>query len=350
MSVFSNPEFDHESVHFHEDRATGLRAIIAIHNRNLGPAIGGTRLKPYASEAEALTDVLRLSRGMTYKCAIGGIPFGGGKAVILARPEDKTPDLLRAFGRFVDGLGGRYVTSFDVGTTLGDVRIIGEATRHVGGITEGAGDAADSTAMGVFECLKVAAAHRWPGRPLADVRVAIQGVGSVGERLARLLRTEGAALTVCDALPARAEAVGRALGAEVVAADAILTADCDILAPCALGGILDDASVAALRAEIVVGGANNQLARPEIGEALRRRDILYVPDYLANAGGIVDLHYQLNAVPRSGLPDHLAGLGRTLAEVIATAEAEGVATSVAADRVAEARFAAARPPSPEAGA
>lgn len=341
MSIFSHPEFDHESVHLCEDRATGLRAIVAIHNRNLGPAIGGCRLKPYASVEEAMTDVLRLSRGMTYKCAIGGIPFGGGKAVILARPEDKTTDLLRAFGRFVDGLGGRYITSFDVGTTLDDVRVIGEATRHVGGIAEGAGDAADSTAIGVFECLKVAAAHRWPGRPLADIRVAIQGVGSVGGRLARLLRDEGAALTVCDARPSHAEAVGRELGADVVAADAILTADCDILAPCALGGILDDDSVAALRAEIVVGGANNQLARPDVGDALRRRGVLYVPDYLANAGGIVDLHYQLNAAPRRRLADHLAGLGRTLAQVIATAEADDIATSVAADRIAEARFATA---------
>lgn len=338
MSPLDAPETDHELIVFRQDRATGLDAIIAVHDRSLGPAIGGCRIMPYPSREAALKDVLRLSRAMTFKCAIGGIPYGGGKAVIIADPAtQKTRELLHAMGRFVDGLQGKYITSFDAGTTLDDVRTIGEATLYVGGVAQGFGNASASTAIGILHCM----AESWrrvSGGELKGAHVAIQGMGNVGRRLAALLTETGARLTIADVDPAACN--GR--DAEVVDPGAIHAADVDIFAPCALGGILNRETIPQIRAGLIVGGANNQLAEADDIERLRDRGILYCPDYLANAGGIIELHYQLGGGDRAALDRHLASLADTTRQVFETAEQTGKTTVDVAGDIAMARVASAR--------
>ena len=338
MDPLDHPDSDHELVQWRRDPETELSAIIAIHDRSLGPAIGGCRIYPYASREAALTDVLRLSRGMTFKCAIGGIPYGGGKAVIIADPaRDKTTALLHAMGRFVDDLGGKYITSFDSGTTLDDVRTIGEVTPHVGGIAEGFGNASQSTAEGVFTCMEASWRHL-TGRDLAGARVAIQGLGNVGRRLAAMLHKAGARLIIADVDPRACEGIE----AQITSPDMIHAADADIFAPNALGGVLNPATIPAIKARLVCGGANNQLASAGDAEALRERGILYCPDYLANAGGIIELHYQRGGGDHAALGRHLASLGDTVREVIAEAEATGATTAAVADAIALRRIEAAR--------
>ena len=338
MNLLDHPDTDHEMVMFRRDAATGLEAIIAIHDRSIGPAIGGCRILPYTSREKALYDVLRLSRGMTYKCAIGGIPYGGGKAVIIADPAtDKTAALLHAMGQFVDELGGKYITSFDSGSTLEDVRTMGEITEHVGGIAEGFGNASQSTAMGIFHCMQ-AAWEAQSGSDLSGTRVAIQGMGNVGRRLAVLLREAGVRLIVSDIDPAACDGIE----AEIVSPEDIHRVAADIFAPCALGGVLNSATIPELAARLVCGGANNQLAEPEDAERLCARGIAYCPDYLANSGGIIELHYQRGGGDHAALARHLASLADTTFEVFARAERTGETTAAIADAIAMDRVKAAR--------
>ena len=335
-NLFDHIEFDHEMVSHFSDPASGLKAIIAVHSTKLGPAIGGCRMMPYASEDDALNDVLRLSKGMTYKCAIGGIPFGGGKAVIIGDPLlDKSQSLLHAMGGFVDRLGGTYITSFDAGTSLDDVRAMGERTEHVGGIKTGAGNASQSTAYGVFVCLKKSVSLAQGRDDLKGLRVAIQGGGNVGRRLAKLLAAEGAKILISDINGDLSQEIAAEVNSISVHVDEILTSNVDILAPCALGAILNDQIVNQIKAKIICGGANNQLSHIEIADKLKENNIFYCPDYLANAGGIIDLHYQLNEQNNNELNAHLDNLADKLERVLTLSSEQNINMSHAADLVAE---------------
>jgi leucine dehydrogenase len=346
VPVFTHPNLDgHEEVAFGHDPESGLKAIIAIHNSARGPALGGCRMWPYESEAEALTDVLRLSRGMTYKAAMAGLELGGGKSVIIADPkQDKGPALYRAMGRFVDRFGGRYIVAEDVGVGVEDVEIMAAETRYVAGAGNGgAGDPSPATAYGVFMGLRAAVAKRLGRSSVAGLRVAVQGLGNVGRELAGLLSQQGAELIVSDIHDQAVEEAVRELGARSVAPDAIYDAEADVFAPCALGAILNDDTIARLRAKVVAGSANNQLADDRHGDALKARGILYAPDYVINAGGLI--YVSGDARKRNGAGfDHDAALARvagiqdTLTEVFARAKADDLATSAAADRIAEERF------------
>ena len=338
----------HEQVAFCHDRATGLRAIIAIYSTALGPALGGTRFYPYASEETALQDVLRLSRSMAYKNAVSGLDHGGGKAVIIGDPAtDKNEALLRAFGRFVQSLGGRYVTAADVGTYVADMDIIGKETRFATGRSEangGAGDSSVLTAYGVFQGMRASAAHVW-GRPsLAGKTVGIAGVGKVGRRLAALLLEDGARVVVTDVNSSAVEAL-REQHAEIdVAADAFALAasELDVYAPCALGGALDDATVQVLSAKVVCGAANNQLVVEGAGgtaQALMARGITYAPDFLVNAGGVIQVSDELHGFDFARAKQRTAGIFGATESVLRVAADKGISPAAAADHIAEARMA-----------
>lgn len=349
MQLFDHPDFDHhEKVLFIEDAASGLRAIIAIHDTTLGPALGGCRRWRYASEAEAVTDVLRLSRGMTYKSALAGLDLGGGKSVILADPaRPKTAAQLRAMGRAVDSLGGLYTVAEDVGISLAEVETMAEATRHVAGTRAGgAGDPSPATAFGVFTGLRAAVGHRLGRAGLEGLRVAVQGLGSVGFELCRLLHEAGARLTVADLDAGRVARAVESFGATEADPRGILAAEVEVFAPCALGAVIDDAALRVLQAKVVAGAANNQLAEPRHGEALRARGILYAPDYAINAGGIVNIAHEAGRAgpryEREKAYAAIARIGETLSEIFRRAEREGLATSTAADRLAEERLRNAR--------
>jgi leucine dehydrogenase len=345
MPVFSHAEFhDHEQVVYCHDEAAGLRAIIAIHNTNLGPALGGCRIWPYEDEEAALDDVLRLSRGMTYKAAIADLDLGGGKAVILADAKrDKTEALLRAFGRAVERLGGRYITAEDVGTNVADMDLIRQVTAHVSGTTGGAGNPSPSTAHGVFIGMRAAAAHAFGSDELAGRRVAIQGLGSVGYALCRYLHDASARLIVTDVNAAAIERAVKDFGAEAVAPDAIYGVDADIFAPCALGGVIDDTTLPRLKVPIVAGSANNQLAEDRHGRALMQRGILYAPDYVINAGGLIDVARPVMGMDIEAARVKLRKIYDTLLDIFRRSAAENEPTSLVADRMAEARFRAAAP-------
>lgn len=345
--MFDHADFDgHERGVFACDRESGLKAIVALHSTALGPAFGGCRMWAYADEAQALADVLRLSRGMTCKAAICSLPYGGGKAVIIGDPRrDKTRALLRAMGRAVDELGGRYIVADDIGTTLEDLAVIREVTRHTAAATPGAQQPLAVTAYGVLMAMGAAVGHRLGAGGLAGLRVAVQGLGNVGFPLCGYLHREGAELVVSDLDPLRVAKAESAFGAFGVAPQAIWEQPVDVFAPCALGGVLDDATIPRLRATVVCGGANNQLALSRHDAALAARGILYVPDYVANAGGVIDFHQEriddrpeavLRAVGRigeitAGLLERAARTGRTPLEV---------ADSVVAERLAAAKAAA----------
>lgn len=347
MSVFSHPEFDgHEHVAFHHDAASGLRAIIAVHNTRLGCGLGGCRMFPYGSDDEALTDVLRLSRGMTYKAALAGLPQGGGKSVIIGDPRrDKTPQLIRAMGRFVDMLGGRYVVAEDSGTSVPDIRLMAEVTRHIGGLADEAsvaagrtGDPSPATALGTFIGLRAAVRAALGRDDLRGLRVAIQGVGNVGYRLAKHLHDAGAVLWVTDL---HAPAVDRAVaefGATAVAMDAIHALDVDVFAPCALGAILNERSIPQIRAKVIAGAANNQLATPADGRRVLEQGLLYAPDYVINAGGIIDIHYEGPGYDEAVVHAHLQRIGLTLSEIFERSKTSGQPTGEIADAMAEAIF------------
>ncbi len=336
MSVFSSAGYDnHEHVAFHRDAQTGLSAIIAIHSTALGPALGGCRMWDYVNDAAALTDVLRLSRGMSYKNALADLPWGGGKSVILGNAKSgKTPAMMRAMGRFVDSLGGRYIVAEDVGTTPEDMAEIATQTKHVRGVKGIGHDPSPGTAYGVFKGIEASARHRLGATDLKGIRVAVQGLGHVGYDLARQLRAAGAILTVADidgAAVARAESE---LGARAVGLDAIYDADVDIYAPCALGATVNDETVDRLKASVVAGSANNQLAEDQHGNRLAERGILYAPDYVINAGGVIHIYHEGPEYDRETAFAHIARIGVTLTDIYRRSESEGVATHVAADRLA----------------
>jgi len=340
-AVWDLPDFDaHEGVHFFSDPASDLRAVIAIHSTHLGPAAGGTRFWHYADANDAVTDALRLSRGMSFKNAMAGLPVGGGKGVILANAaRTKTPEMLAAFGRAIESLGGRYVTAEDVGMGEADLVAIGKETRHVSGLPVGeghaGGDPGPSTAMGVFLGVK-AAIKRALGKDNANgVHVAIQGVGSVGGGLARLLAAEGAKLTLADVDTARAASLAAELGGSVVEATEILTVDADVVSPCALGAVLTAESIAKLSTPVIAGGANNQLGTPEDGDRLHARGILYAPDYVINAGGIINVTLEyLGQGDRAEVQARLKQIPGRLETIWAESAATGETAAGVADRMA----------------
>ncbi len=337
MTVFSHKSFDnHQSVHFHADPQSGLKAIIAIHNTMRGPAVGGCRMWPYADDDAALTDALRLSRGMTLKSALAEMPFGGGKSIVIGDPaRDKSPALWHAMGRFVDSLGGCYVVAEDVGTSPADMEIVRRETRHVAGIAEGgSGDPSPATAWGVFKGIGAAVETRLGRADLTGLRVAVQGLGHVGMALCGLLADAGAVLFVADLDPGRVARAVREYGATPVAADAIHEQAVDVFAPCAMGAILDDRTIPRLKAAIIAGSANNQLAENRHGAALQRAGILYAPDYAINAGGIINISHEGPDDDRTRAFAHVARIHDTLLTVFARAEADGVATNEAANRIA----------------
>jgi leucine dehydrogenase len=294
-SPWEFPDFDdHEVVQFVTDRASGLRAVIAVHSTHLGPAGGGVRFWHYAEPGEAVRDALRLSRGMSFKNAMAGLPLGGGKAVILAGEDRaKSPEMLAAYGRAVEGLGGRYVTAEDVGMNVADMVALSSETRHVAGlpVAEGSvgGDPGPHTSYGVFLGVKAAVKRALGKDSLAGVHIALQGAGSVASGLARRAAAEDARITLTDIDRGRAEALAAEVGGEAVAPEAIMTLEADVLSPNALGAILTAESIAALKVPVVAGGANNQLATPRDGQLIHQRGILYAPDYVINAGGIINV-------------------------------------------------------------
>ncbi|WP_426567028.1 Glu/Leu/Phe/Val dehydrogenase dimerization domain-containing protein [Angustibacter sp. McL0619] len=340
---------DHEQVVFCHDPDSGLRAIIALHSTALGPGLGGTRFYPYPSTQAALADVLHLSRGMTYKNAVAGLDHGGGKAVIIGDPaRDKTPELLRAYGRFVQSLGGRYVTACDVGTYVADMDVVAQTCDFVTGRSEadgGAGDSSVLTALGVFQGMRAAAAHRWGQPTLSGRRVGISGVGKVGHLLTDLLVTDGADVVIADVSPAALARVQSQHPQVIVAAttDQLVLADLDVYAPCALGGALTTEVVAGLKAQIVCGAANNQLANSTVADQLLARAITYAPDYLVNSGGVIQVADELRGFSFERARERTLGIFDATAAVLREADEENVAPSVAADRLAERRIAGVAP-------
>ncbi|HEY1627061.1 MAG TPA: Glu/Leu/Phe/Val dehydrogenase dimerization domain-containing protein [Streptosporangiaceae bacterium] len=336
---------DHEQVVFCQDTHTGLKAIIGIYSTALGPALGGTRFYPYRDEDQALADVLRLSAGMAYKNALAGLDLGGGKAVIIGDPAQlKTEGLLRAYGRFVESLAGRYITACDVGTRSEDMDVVARECRYVVGRTVAGGGAGDSsvlTSLGVMHGMRAAAAHVWGSTDLAGRVVGVEGVGKVGHRLVAHLVEAGAQVVVCDVSDQAVDAVlARHPGVRAVSGlSALIAEELDILAPCALSGTLTDQTVAALRARIVCGAANNQLAHPGVEKLLADQGILYAPDYVVNAGGVIQVADELRGFDFERASAACEQIFTTTTKIFDIAESDGVPPSVAADRIAQRRMA-----------
>lgn len=347
MTVFSQPDFDnHEQVVFFSDAKTGLKAIVAVHSTNLGPAVGGCRMWNYISEEEAVRDVLRLSKGMSYKNAMANLGLGGGKSVIMGdSKKDKTTEMMKAFGRAIGRLGGIYITAEDVGISVEDIQIAGTQTKWVAGLETGeaaSGDPSPFTAHGVFYGIKAAVEHRLGKVDLTGVRVIVQGLGHVGYNLCRELHHAGALLVVTDIDQGNVERVVREFGAKAVHHDDIMTQEGDVLAPCALGAILNDDTIPHLNVPIIAGAANNQLARDKNGEDLRARGILYAPDYVINAGGIIQVANEVHGrkSTHEGGMKKVEEVYETLMEVFKEAETEGKPTNEIADSIAKRRIAA----------
>lgn len=347
MPVFSTPDFaNHEKVVFGCDPESGLKAIIAIHNRNRGPALGGCRMWPYPSDDEALRDVLRLSKGMTYKSAMANLDLGGGKSVIMGNPRtDKTEALLHAMARFIDGLGGAYIGAEDSGIGVADTRVMRKITEHVTGFeeTQGekgvrTGDPSPSTAYGTFAGIKAAVGFALGRTDLQGLKVAVQGMGNVGFGLASHLRKAGASLWVADIHEDQVQRAVDELGAIAVPPQQIHSVDVDVFAPCAMGAIINDMTIPQLKASVIAGAANNQLAEPRHGEVLMARGILYAPDYVINAGGIIDVFHQRIGFDLERMQKHVGGIYETLIEVFERAQREERPTQEVADTIAEERF------------
>ncbi|MDE1939667.1 MAG: Glu/Leu/Phe/Val dehydrogenase [Alphaproteobacteria bacterium] len=346
MNVFDSPDFDaHETVSFFNDKKTGLKCIIAIHSTALGPACGGTRVYPYAGVDAAMTDVLRLSRGMTYKNAIADLPLGGGKAVIIGDPaKDKSEAKLLAYAEAVNALGGRYVTAMDVGIKPADMPIIARGTKHIAGYDQPGktgGDSGPTTALGVFVGLKAAVKHRLKVETTKGLTVAIQGLGKVGMGLAKRLHEEAAKLVVSDINEDLVRRAVDAFGARVASPDDIITAECDVLSPNAMGAILNEETIPRIHARVVAGGANNQLARDEHGGMLAGRGILYAPDYAINGGGIIRVAGQIYGWNDEEIERRTLVIADTLTAIFRRADEERVPTNVIADAMAVERVAAA---------
>jgi valine dehydrogenase (NAD+) len=335
----------HEQVVFCHDEASGLRAIIAIYSTALGPALGGTRFYPYRSEEAAITDVLNLSRAMAYKNALAGLDHGGGKAVIIGDPDAlKSEALLRAYGRFVESLNGRYITACDIGTYSEDMDVVARECRHVTGRTEphgGAGDSSVLTALGVFQGMRAAAEHVWGTPSLSGRTVAVEGVGKVGSHLAGHLAQDGAQVVVYDVNDHAIERVRAAIPQVAVAASRaeLVSGDIDVYAPCALGGAVDEDTIDVLRARVICGGANNQLAHPGIEKLLTDHGIVYAPDYVVNAGGVIQVADELEGFNFERAKAKALQIFGTTQRILAVAGQEGVPPAVAADRLAEHRMA-----------
>lgn len=343
MSVFTEmSEMDHEEVIFCRNDEVGLRAIIAIHNTALGPALGGLRLYNYASEADALRDVLRLSRGMTYKAAVAGLDLGGGKAVIIGDPSIKNEALLRAFGRFVESLGGRYITAEDMNTTVEDMSWIRRETRYVTGAPSflgGSGDPSPVTAWGVYNGIRACLEVVYGSPDVKGRTIAIQGVGSVGYHLAGYLHKEGAKLVYSDISERKLARAVEAYGGEVVDEDEFYSADVDVIAPCAVGGVINQHTIPRIKAPIIAGAANNQLDDEEAdGAAIREAGIVYAPDYVINAGGLINVYAELHGHPPQKAMADTSNIFNTVKQVINKARAEGITTTAASNRIAEERI------------
>jgi leucine dehydrogenase len=343
MELFDTcQEFGHEQVVFCHNRDVGLRAIIAIHNTTLGPALGGTRMWPYATEEEALRDVLRLSRGMTYKAAVAGLNLGGGKAVIIGDPhKDKSEALFRAFGRFIDTLNGRYITAEDVGIDVNDMEFIFQETENVVGVHQahgGSGDPSPYTAYGSIQGIKAALQKVYGNEDLAPRSFAVQGTGHVGLHLVKQLREEGAKVFVCDIMKEYvAEAVE--LGAEAVSTEEIYDLKVDVFAPSALGAVINEDTIPRLKCKIVAGPANNQLANDEAGNELEKRGILYAPDYAVNAGGLMNVSIEFEGWNHERALRMTRTIYYNVSRIFKIAERDGIPTWQAADRMAEERIA-----------
>jgi leucine dehydrogenase len=334
----------HEQLVLCHDKSTGYRGIIAIHDTTLGPALGGTRFWNYASDDEAITDALRLARGMTYKNAVAGLNLGGGKSVIIGDNRMLNREMIfRAHGRFVDSLGGRYVTAEDVGTGTADMDYVHMETEFVAGLANRSGDPSPVTARGVFRAIEASAKWRWGSPSLAGRTVVVQGLGNVGNYLCKELHTVGAKLVVTDIRPEKVRFAVEQYGATAVTDGEMFSRKADIFAPCALGAILNDESIRQLNVEIVCGGANNQLLEPKRhGEALEKRNILYAPDFVANAGGVINVYSELAGWTRERALRKADEIFDTLLGVYEIAKAQSIPTYEAADELAERRLAAVR--------
>ncbi len=345
MGVFQilENQGEHELVLFCNDKSVGLKAIIAIHNTSLGPALGGTRMWNYKNEDEALVDVLRLSKGMTYKAAVSGLNLGGGKAVIIGDPKkDKSEGLFRAFGQFVNSLNGKYITAEDVGTKEQDMEYIYMETPYVTGIPKeigGSGDPSPYTAHGVFMGIKAAALEKFGSEDLRGRHICIQGLGNVGFHLLKYLLDAGARCTIADIDSDKIQAAKK-LNPELMVSSPsdIVTTECDILAPCALGGVVSDETLPKLKCKVIAGGANNQLAESRHGYLLQERGILYAPDYVINAGGLMNVFVELEGYSSERVLEKTKKVFTNLQKVFELAKSAGVPPHIAADRVAEERI------------
>lgn len=333
----------HEQVVVCHNKDVGLKAIIAIHNTALGPALGGTRMWSYKTEEEAMVDVLRLSKGMTYKAAAAGLNLGGGKAVIIGDPKtQKTEALFRAFGQFVNSLNGRYITAEDVGTTVREMEYVFMETPWVTGIPKafgGSGDPSPYTAHGVLMGIKASVKEQFGADSLKGLRIAVQGLGNVGYHLVEYLAKEQALVTVADIDPEKVKRVSTQFGCKSVAPEEILSTECDVLAPCAMGAIINDKTISQLQTKVVCGGANNQLAEARHGDMLREMGVLYAPDYVTNAGGLMNVFVELEGYSPDRALDKTVQVYDNLMKVFAIAKRDGVGTHTAADRLAEERIA-----------
>ena len=333
---------EHEEVVFCHDKDSGLKAIIAVHNTTLGPALGGTRMWPYRSEEDALVDVLRLSKGMTYKAAAAGLNLGGGKAVIIGDPKkDKTEAMFRTFGAHVNSLNGKYITAEDVGTSVHDMAYIFMETPYVTGIPVsfgGSGDPSPFTAHGVLMGIKAAAKEKLGADQLSGVRIAVQGLGSVGSHLVEYLIKEGAIVSVADIDKERTQKIVSKYSVKSVDPDQIVTSECDILAPCAMGAVINDQTITKLKCKVIAGGANNQLSEQRHGDALMELGVLYAPDYVINSGGLMNVFVELEGYSRERAFEKTTQVYDNLMQVFQISRTEKIATHRAADRLAEKRI------------
>ena len=336
-------KYDHEQIAFWHDTVSGLRSIIAIHDTTLGPALGGARMWHYAKEKDAFRDVLRLSRTMTYKNAAAGLNLGGGKAVIIGDPSIKSEALYRSFGRFIQTLGGRYITAQDVNTSIDDLMIIRNETEYVSGLPEhvgGAGDPSPFTALGTLEGIKISVLKRLGMKSLNGITVAVQGLGSVGSALCSLLHQKGAELIVTDTNEGCVQNTVKQFGAMSVGAEEIYSVDADVFAPCALGGIINDKTIPQFKFSVIAGAANNQLHdEGKHGKILKEKNILYAPDYIINAGGVINCYYEvIKQYNRESVETKVKGIYDTLARIYDIAEKESISQHIVAARFAEKRI------------
>lgn len=342
MEIFKYMEkYGYEQLVLCHDKTTGLKAVICIHDTTLGPALGGLRMWNYASEDDAILDALRLARGMTYKNAAAGLNLGGGKSVIWGNSRtDKSEELFRAFGRFVDSLGGRYITAEDVGTSVEDMEWVRLETDHVAGLRELSGDPSPFTAYGVYMGMKATAKVAFGDDSLKGKRIAVQGLGHVGYYLCKHLHEEGAKLIVTDIYQDNVERVVKEFGAEAVAPEKIYSVDCDIFSPNALGAIINDETIPQFKCRVIAGAANNQLKEPEKhGVIIEEKGFFYAPDYIINAGGVINVAEELNGYDKERALKKVAGIYDNVAKVFKIAKEQGVPTYIAADRLAEERIA-----------